>query len=78
MTIKLPPMPLPDKQGCEDDPMYGIRPVSYYTDKQMEAYAREAVRLNIAAERERLALLAESRTDGYLSLTADEIRRGSL
>ena len=39
----LPPLPIPDKQGCEDDPMYGILPVDYYTAEQMKAYARAAI-----------------------------------
>jgi hypothetical protein len=47
-TEALPPLPLPDKQGCEDDPMYGIRPVDYFTADQMRAYAAEAVRAALA------------------------------
>ena len=43
MSDKLPPLPVPDKQGCEDDPMYGIQPVNYYTAEQMQAYARAAI-----------------------------------
>jgi hypothetical protein len=42
-TPKLPPLPMPDKQGCEDDPMYGIRPVDYYTAEQMQSYAIAAI-----------------------------------
>ena len=43
MNDNLPPLPVPDKQGCEDDPMYGIQPVNYYTAEQMQAYARAAL-----------------------------------
>ena len=43
MSDNLPPLPIPDKQGCEDDPMYGILPVDYYTAEQMQAYARAAI-----------------------------------
>lgn len=50
----LPPLPVPDKQGCEDDPMYGIQPVNYYTAEQMQDYARAAIEATCA---ERIAAL---------------------
>lgn len=37
-----------------------------------------AMRAAMATERERLAHVADSRTDGWCSLTADEIRKGAL
>ncbi len=41
-------------------------------------FDQSAIDASVAAERERLALLAENRADGWHSLTADEIRRGAL
>ena len=47
-------------------------------DRRIVALLRAAHAAGAAAERERLAALAESRGDGWHSLTADEIRRGAL
>ena len=46
-------------------------------DLELSAIKEYAARC-VAAERERLALLADGRTDGWHSLTADEIRKGAL
>lgn len=70
MTIKLPPKPKPDifshvvttwRDGVECEIDKGPR----YTVEQMEAYAREAVRLNMAEERERIAAHFDDRDRGH-------------
>jgi len=60
--------PLPEARKPDDNGL------GWFTAGQMHAYALQ----ERAAERDRLALLAESRTDGWHSLTAAEIRRGAL
>jgi len=63
----------------ESSPVRGLFSLGvWWADRPWRASCGREIRIAVAAERERLALLAESIEDsaGFHSLSADEIRRG--